>query len=371
MKNTISIKEFFTGRAPKVSGKVEYTAQNRFDYHDYYVPNVLGRMKITFRLILEINKFLCIPKVLNKFYQLSLVRNETFELTIINTLVNLHKMIPTKIDSLDIPNKTDPVDSVKRLSDSTFEITLKDGLVLHDWEGTQKFEALYWLMRDKDNNNYTSQTYFAGSAVNRSLINSTNRFPGDKYIPKGNVVVVEAGAYVGYKALGYARHIGPSGRILAIEASPDNYSLIKYNCENNKLGSNIIVRCCAIWNKDCELPLQSNRRMQHTIAEVDDLNYDSSQTITARSLDSLFEEEGLEKIDYLNLQLNGAEIEALEGLNIYFNRVRYINIITRYKRNGELVVDIAKRMLEEKGCQIIVDWRSDGLYNLTAQVVTD
>ncbi len=63
-----------------------------------------------------------------------------------------------------------------------------------------------------------------------------------------------------------------------------------------------------------------------------------------------------------------------DNMQRHFHRVRYINIVSRHHRNGELVVDIVRQMLEDRGCEIVVDSRSffglrgKGLFNLTAKV---
>ena len=108
--------------------------------------------------------------------------------------------------------------------------------------------------------------------------------------------------------------------------------------------------------------------MKHTIVDTDELSFEANDTINAKSLDTIIDDFGLEAVDFLNLQLNGAEIEAIEGLQRNFHRVRYINIVSRHHREGTLVVNQARKMLEDRGCEIVVDCRTARLYNLTARV---
>ena len=125
---------------------------------------------------------------------------------------------------------------------------------------------------------------------------------------------------------------------------------------------------CAIWNKDGQLPMMSKTRMKHTFVDMDEIPFEPNDSIVAKSLDTIIDESNLTNIDFLNLQLNGSEIEAIEGLQKNFHKVRYINIVTRFHRDGILVVDKARKMLEERGCEIVVDIRTERLYNLTARV---
>jgi FkbM family methyltransferase len=228
---------------------------------------------------------------------------------------------------------------------------------------------MYWLMRDKSKKLYTPNTFFAASALNRSFVHGTCRFPGDKFLPGRGGVIIEAGAYVGYKAISFAQRVGPSGKVIVIEASPGNFHLLSKSIDENGFGDVAFPINCAVWNKDEQLSLMSRSRMKHTVVNTDELPFEANDTINAKSLDTIIDDFDLEYVDFLNLQLNGAEVEAIEGLSKHFHRVRYINIVSRHHRNGALVVDRVRQMLEDRGCEIIVDCRTNRLCNLTAKVM--
>ena len=361
-----SLKNLLFGKKVVVDNK-NSNSQRFYKKENHYVPSLFKRIILISKIIRKFNRLLNDPNKLIVLDKYSLFLNQSFSKSVEKLLFKGIEMLPSNLESLDFPHTSDPVVDVKPLDGSCVEIKLDDGTVFRDWTSTPKYQALWWLS-DKRSTVYKPETYFVGSSVNRSYLNAVGRFPGDKYIPKGNCTIVEAGAYVGYKALGYSKFAGPESKIIAIEASSENFDLLKWNCSNNKLGKTISPHHCAIWNKDCKKSLKSKHRMQHTIAEVDELNFDEKGSVDCRSLDSLFLEYSLTQIDYLNLQLNGAEIEAIKGLNSYFRRTKIINIITRYKVKGVLIVDEAKELLIKKGCYILEDWRSDNLYNLTVRV---
>ncbi len=330
---------------------------------------VIERLKIACAIGAYVFGFLSNVKEQEKVYRLSKLRREPFSKTVRRIIQTGLQLVPTKLDMLDFAyGDNDLIKCVERVSKDTFKITTSNGLVFYDWESSKKHYMMYWLMRDKAKKMYTQDTFFAGSAVNRSYVHGTSRFPGDAYLPTEGGTIVEAGSYVGYKAVSFAQRVGETGRVLVLEASPDNYRLLQKNLKENRLDDVATPMHCAVWNENKEVKLTSKRRMQHTVAETDELHFEGSSMVQARTLDSLFEEFSLCHVDFLNLQLNGAEIEAIEGLQEHFNDVKIINIITKYSRNGDLVVDLAKKMLTERGCKVLVDSRDGGLYNLTVEV---
>ena len=108
--------------------------------------------------------------------------------------------------------------------------------------------------------------------------------------------------------------------------------------------------------------------MNNSVASVDEKAPPLKGEAQAYSLDTLIFQSGFEQVDYLNLQLNGAEVEALEGLQKYWPKVRYANIITRFHQDGILVVDRARDLIERRGGRILVDERFGHLFNLTAEL---
>lgn len=323
---------------------------------------IIKVMKLIVKLLLN-------TEIRQKLLKLSDLRSESFHDTFLHITNTGFQLIPKNIDALDAPTiKKDIVSSVAKVDSETFLIKTSDGMTFYDWAGSRKHAQLYWLMRDQSHKFYTPETYFAGGAVQRSYVYGTCRLPGDQYLPREGGIIIEAGSYVGYKAVSFAKRVGPSGRIGVIEASTHNFNLLVRNIESNKLEKNADAVNCAVWNENTYLQLKSKNRMQYTVAATDELKYTKFDNITARTLDYLIDYWGFDRIDFLNLQLNGAEIEAIQGLQKNFHKVRYINIITRYRREGELVVDIVKRLLLERGCTILVDARTENLYNLTAKV---
>ncbi len=67
-------------------------------------------------------------------------------------------------------------------------------------------------------------------------------------IQTGNVVY-DVGAHLGYFALGAARVVGNSGRVIAFDGDPDNALRLRENVAKNDLGGSVQVCHAAVWSR--------------------------------------------------------------------------------------------------------------------------
>jgi FkbM family methyltransferase len=62
-------------------------------------------------------------------------------------------------------------------------------------------------------------------------------------------VVYDVGAHLGYFALGVARVVGKSGRVIAFDGDPDNASRVRESVAKNDLGESVQVCHAAVWSR--------------------------------------------------------------------------------------------------------------------------
>lgn len=306
--------------------------------------------------------------MLQKIHQFSVLRDNTFDEACQRLIETGFSMLPTNADRLDFAGKGNTVVSARVTAPVKFKIETSDGYTFVDWEGSDKQYANYWLFRDKVPRHFTPLTFATSSAVYRSFVHGDCRVPGDAYLPKEGGTIIEAGAYVGYKAIAFGRRVGPTGKVLAIELDPENHALLQENVSLNGMETHVFTRCCAVWSDDTILPFYGRNRMNNSVASVDEKKPPQKGKVPAYSLDTIIIDSGFEHVDYINLQLNGAEVDALAGLQVCWGRVGYVNIITRFHQDGVLVVDKARELIESRGGRIVVDERVGHLFNLTAQI---
>ena len=126
--------------------------------------------------------------------------------------------------------------------------------------------------------------------------------------PEGGVAI-DAGAFIGRHALAYARAVGPQGRVVAVEPLAANFRLLECNVRLNGYGQVSCVRCAL--GRDSREVWLAYERETSTASLVRDLPH--RQRVEQRSLDDLLDQLGIGAVDVLKIDVEGAELEVLEG----------------------------------------------------------
>lgn len=183
--------------------------------------------------------------------------------------------------------------------------------------------------------------------------------------------IIECGAYNGWKALGFARHIGESGKLIAIEIDDDQFELYRLNIYNNPPEKRVKVIHSGIWNDAEEREFSFEHFASHSLNTPDEHRHHTQvETIRTETLDSVIERAGGEVFDFLNIQTGGAELEAVQGLVRHLDSVKVMWIGAHYVHEG---VSIRYRTVEhllERGCRLyfaaLNRERLDKVYEITS-----
>ena len=159
------------------------------------------------------------------------------------------------------------------------------------------------------------------------------------------------GVFNSATALNYSRSVGPSGRVVVCEANPDNVVRMKRELAGIE---NITLVNYAIWNEETTMQLLVSNTEECGFDRLasdelepypDHMNTQPHEVpVICKTLDSIAEELGIEVIHHLNLTINGAELQGVDGIS----RIReknpdlriYIN--TEYPNPCNAVVDKLK-----------------------------
>jgi FkbM family methyltransferase len=128
-------------------------------------------------------------------------------------------------------------------------------------------------------------------------------------MPPAAGVAVDAGAFIGRHTLAYARAVGPAGRVVAVEPLAANFRLLETNVRLNGYGQVRCVRCAL--GRDRRDVWLAYERETSTASVMRDLPH--RQRVAQRSLDDLLAELGIARIDVLKIDVEGAELDVLEG----------------------------------------------------------
>jgi FkbM family methyltransferase len=126
---------------------------------------------------------------------------------------------------------------------------------------------------------------------------------------KEDDVFVDVGAHIGLYSI-YAASLLRQGKVVAIEPNPKNYKALFKAIQLNRL-KNVVALNIAAWSKECRLPLYIKGSSDpHSLVSK------SSKYIIVRAmkLDDCINKLGLKKISLIKIDVEGAEVQVIDGL---------------------------------------------------------
>jgi FkbM family methyltransferase len=151
-------------------------------------------------------------------------------------------------------------------------------------------------------------------------------------------VVVDAGAYPGDYAIFAARKVGPSGRVICFEPGENNRAVLEKNVRGEGL-SNVTIVPKGLWKEDAVLQFR-----QDGLASTALDPSAGGDSIAVTTLDAELARLAVKSIQVLKMDIEGAEIEAIQGAKETLLRSRaYVCIASYHVVNGENT----SRFLEE------------------------
>jgi FkbM family methyltransferase len=147
----------------------------------------------------------------------------------------------------------------------------------------------------------------------------------------GNVVL-DIGANIGYYTLVFASLVGDEGKIYAFEPEPGLFKLLETNIELNKY-SNIEAVQKAVAKEDgiAQLFLDEFSSVDHRVFDAQDGR--KSITVETIKLDS-FLSERVHGIDVIKMDIQGAEIDALLGMDELIRSNRDLSLFVEFWPKG-------------------------------------
>lgn len=140
-----------------------------------------------------------------------------------------------------------------------------------------------------------------------------------RYLPGPGDVVVDVGAGVGEEALVFSRLVGPTGRVIAIEAHPRTAECLRRTVALSRC-TNVTVLACAVSDRDGEVHIgDEDAHLANSIVAGG-----VGVAVPARRLDAVLREAGLDRVDFVKMNIEGAEVAALRGTDL--DRVRHLCI---------------------------------------------
>jgi FkbM family methyltransferase len=157
--------------------------------------------------------------------------------------------------------------------------------------------------------------------------------------PKPGDVFLDVGAYIGWFTIQAARAVGLSGRVVALEPDACNREQLEGNLALNGLSSCTVVPVAA-WFESTEIGWRADD--VPVWSKVDRAS--QGRSVRAVTIDSLVCDLGLANVNWIKMDIEGAEIEALRGAETTLERFRPILFIEIHETLNEV-----SRFLERFG----------------------
>jgi FkbM family methyltransferase len=125
-------------------------------------------------------------------------------------------------------------------------------------------------------------------------------------------VVLDCGANVGV----YTREALKQGArlVVAIEPAPENIECLRRNFEKEIAEGKVVIYPKGVWDKDDMLELMVDP--QNSAADSFIIRREGAKAVAKvplTTIDKMVDELKLEKVDYIKMDIEGAEVKALEG----------------------------------------------------------
>lgn len=129
----------------------------------------------------------------------------------------------------------------------------------------------------------------------------------DKCGPDKNDVIIDAGAYKGETALWFADKVGKNGKVYAFEILPSHVQVIEQNIHRNGLDDIVSTVNKGLWSENSTIQVCENS----DATKCSETNEGIESEVVA--FDDFVEEMSINKIDYIKMDIEGAELNALKG----------------------------------------------------------
>lgn len=186
-----------------------------------------------------------------------------------------------------------------------------------------------------------------------------------KYDLKEGDVVFDCGAYCGISSYYFSKLVGETGKVYAFEPDKLNYEMLLKNIELHNL-KNVIPINKGIWSKSDTLIFNTEGGLGSALVNILDRETEVNKNkIDVVCITDIIKEYNIPKVDFVKMDIEGAEIEAIKGIKDYLkdhdinfaiasyhildNERTYIKLESIFKEIGYYVETIRLYSSQENG----------------------
>jgi FkbM family methyltransferase len=173
--------------------------------------------------------------------------------------------------------------------------------------------------------------YVEDESTIENMLHMPSYEPVSWVAPMPGNVLIDVGAHIGWYTIQACRAVGRFGKVIALEPDQSNRQQLERNLSLNHIGNYTIVPLAA-WSKTESIRWSpSEVSVWNKIDEVK-----GSETIEAVSLDDVVRRLSVPQVDWIKMDIEGAEVAALEGARETLQRFHPVLFIEVHETLEEL-----------------------------------
>lgn len=168
-------------------------------------------------------------------------------------------------------------------------------------------------------------------------------------IKKGDVIF-DLGSYCGFSVYGFSKLVGKEGKIYAFEPDELNYTYLMKNIKMHQLNNAIPLKQ-GIWSKTTTLDFFEEGSLGSFLKRMGHYRIKSSKSvkISVWSLGEIYNRLKLDRLDFVKMDIEGAELEAIKGSEDFIRSKKINFAISSHRRDGVMTHEILKEEFKKMG----------------------
>ena len=143
------------------------------------------------------------------------------------------------------------------------------------------------------------------------------------------MTVIDIGAHVGYFTRLFSKLVGPDGRVVSFDANKNNFEILIRNASRSRY-KNITLVNKAISDKDGSIDFYKVMSKTGCHSIIQPVAESEKVIVPSVTLDSFLTESGINKVDIIKIDIEGAEYYAFMGMKDLFKRAKSLYVLCEY-----------------------------------------
>ncbi len=163
--------------------------------------------------------------------------------------------------------------------------------------------------------------------------------------------VLDAGAFHGWETLFFARCVGPAGYVVAVEPDPANWAVLTENLRLNRAGGRVRAVQQGLWSSVGTVRFHQQGNLASSAFWTGPQS--TAVELATTTIDTLIAAAPVPRLDFVKMNIEGAEIAALHGAGETIRRYHpHFAIATDHTVEGQPTSGRVEAILRDHGYRV-------------------